>query len=441
MTSRAEPLTSETGRDRARAAGRLARGAAAVLLAMAACAGWLPATAGAQSGAQSGESWAADRRRMVDDDVAAAGIKDPRVLAAMLATPRHLFVPPDQRANAYYDMALPIGEGQTISPPFVVAYMTEQLEPRPGDRVLEIGTGSGYQAAVLSGLVAEVYTIEIVEPLARRAEAALGRLGYKNVHVRVGDGFVGWAEQAPFDKIIVTCSPEKVPQPLVEQLSEQGRLVIPVGERYQQTLYRYTKRGGKLEAEALEPTMFVPMTGAAERERLVKPDPLRPALVNGGFEKTSPGTDQPPGWYYVRQAAVRPEPDAPQGEHCLTMENRLPGRAARALQAFGIDGRRVPRLKVSLWVRAEGVEAGQTPDQLARVIVHFYDENRAAVGLHELGPWSGDLEWTHEQARFNVPREARLGVLGIGLFGATGQASFDDVRVRPIRTNPSVLPD
>ncbi len=169
-------------------------------------------------------------------------------------------------------MALPIGNGQSISPPLVVANMTEQLDPQPADRVLEIGTGSGYQAAVLSPLVRDVYTIEIQEALGKRADALLQRLGYKNVHRRIGDGYQGWPEAAPFDKIIVTCSPEQVPPALVEQLREGGRLIVPVGERFQQNLYLFRKTDGKLVGQALEPTMFVPMTGNAERQRLVKPD-------------------------------------------------------------------------------------------------------------------------------------------------------------------------
>ncbi len=174
------------------------------------------------------EEFRTRRMRMVDEEIVAAGVKNPRVIAAMRATPRHEFMPASLWPNAYYDMALPIGERQTISPPFIVAYMTEALDPQPKDKVLEIGTGSGYQAAVLSGLVQEVYTIEIVKLLGERAAKVLKRLNYANVHAKVGDGYLGWPEHAPFDKIIVTCSPEKVPQPLVDQLKEGGRIVIPV---------------------------------------------------------------------------------------------------------------------------------------------------------------------------------------------------------------------
>ena len=201
------------------------------------------------------------RKAMVENEIIAAGVTNPRVIEVLLKTDRHEFVPRRLRSQAYYDMSLPIGDRQTISSPFIVSFMTESLDPQPTDKVLEIGTGSGFQAAVLSPLAKEVYTIEIVEPLGRKAKRAhLKRLKYKNVHVKVGDGFQGWPEHAPFDKIIVTCSPEKVPDALVEQLREGGRMVIPVGERYQQTLYLFTKDNGKLRKEKLRPTLFVPMT-------------------------------------------------------------------------------------------------------------------------------------------------------------------------------------
>jgi protein-L-isoaspartate(D-aspartate) O-methyltransferase len=174
-------------------------------------------------------------------------------------------VPKDLRDHAYDDGPLPIGFGQTISQPYVVAFMTQKLEPQPSDRVLEVGTGSGYQAAVLAGLVKEVYSIEIVPELAKRAEADLQRLGYKNVHVRAGDGYKGWPEAAPFDAIIVTCAPEDVPNPLISQLKDGGRMIIPVGPRSDQQLVLLRKQGDRLEQRAVLPVRFVPMTGEAER--------------------------------------------------------------------------------------------------------------------------------------------------------------------------------
>ncbi len=210
----------------------------------------------------------AARQRMVREQLAARDITDARVLALMQAVPRHEFVPENLRAQAYADHPLPIGYGQTISQPYIVAFMTERIEPQPTDRVLEIGTGSGYQAAVLSGLVAEVYSIEIVEPLAQRAAADLRRLGYTNVNVRAGDGYQGWPEAAPFDAVIVTCAPEKVPQPLVEQLKDGGRMIIPVGPIWNQELILFRKQAGRLEKRAVLPVRFVPMTGESqERDR------------------------------------------------------------------------------------------------------------------------------------------------------------------------------
>src|SRR5213080_3444903 len=180
------------------------------------------------------DPFAAARKGMVRDQLSGPGraITNARVLTVMGKVPRHEFVPERYRSQAYEDGPLPIGYSQTISQPYIVAFMTEQLRPKPSDRVLEIGTGSGYQAAILAELVADVYTIEIVEPLAKNAEATLQRLNYKNVHVKAGDGYKGWPEAGPFDAVIVTCAPDKVPQPLVDQLKDGGRMVIPVGDRF-----------------------------------------------------------------------------------------------------------------------------------------------------------------------------------------------------------------
>jgi protein-L-isoaspartate(D-aspartate) O-methyltransferase len=172
------------------------------------------------------------------------------------------------RSGAYLDCPLPIGYDQTISQPFIVAFMTEQLEPKPTDKVLEIGTGSGYQAAVLAELVAKVYTIEIIDDLAKRAAADLRRLGYTNVYVRAGDGYKGWPEAAPFDAIIVTCAAEKVPRPLVEQLKDGGRMIVPVGPTWDQELLLLQKHGVKLERRAILPVRFVPMTGQSQRPNM-----------------------------------------------------------------------------------------------------------------------------------------------------------------------------
>ena len=203
---------------------------------------------------------------MVQQQLKARGIKDERVLTTMAKVPREEFVPADARVDAYEDGPLPIGYDQTISQPYIVAFMTEQLRLKPSDRLLEIGSGSGYQAAILAELVADVYTIEILEPLAKTAEATLQRLGYKNVHLRVGDGYQGWPEEAPFDAIIVTCAPDKVPPPLVDQLKDGGRMVIPVGERFAQQLYLLEKKNGQLKESATLPVRFVPMVRETQKK-------------------------------------------------------------------------------------------------------------------------------------------------------------------------------
>lgn len=383
------------------------------------------------------DRYAAPRDWMVETEIIAAGIKNPRVIQAMRATPRHEFVSRQQRPYAYFDMAMPIGHGQTISPPYVVAFMTEQLDPQPADNVLEIGTGSGYQAAVLSGLVANVYSIEIVEPLGRRAASTLRRLGLTNVHTKIGDGYQGWAEHAPFDKIIVTCSPEKIPQALVDQLVEGGRLVVPLGKRFQQTLYLFKKANGQLEREALRATFFVPMTGRAEQARQVKPNETFTELVHGSFEETMESSDQPLGWFYVRQGRVVADPKAPAGQRCLTFSNTTPGRHAQAMQAFGVDGRVVRKLEISSWIRGRDLRQGQNRRQQPGLIIEYYGQTRAPVGDGALGPILGTLDWEQRTTQVPVPTAARLAVVGVGLFGATGEISFDQVEVRAVGIRPS----
>ncbi len=217
---------------------------------------------------RSGE-FAAQRARMVETQIAARGVRDPRVLEAMRHVPRHWFVPGNLTGSAYADRPLPIGFDQTISQPYIVALMTELLAVRPGDKVLEIGTGSGYQAAVLSELTEEVYSIEIVEGLARRTMRLLKERGYGQVRVRIGDGFRGWPEEAPFDAIIVTCAAPQPPPALVEQLGAGGRMCIPVDSNLMgQDLLVLTKRAdGGVDRRNVLPVIFVPMTGEAQKER------------------------------------------------------------------------------------------------------------------------------------------------------------------------------
>ncbi|MDG2382889.1 MAG: protein-L-isoaspartate(D-aspartate) O-methyltransferase [Pirellulaceae bacterium] len=379
--------------------------------------------------AQPSGTMAVRRNQMVRDSLMSSGIINPRVIAAMRTTPRHEFVARQQRSQAYFDMALPIGESQTISSPFIVAFMTECIDPQRTDRVLEIGTGSGYQAAVLSALADEVYSIEIVEPLGRRAAKTLKRLRLNNVHVKLGDGFQGWPEHAPFDKIIVTCSPEKIPVALIEQLREGGRMVIPVGERYQQTMTLLRKENGKLKMEALRPTLFVPMTGTAEARRDVRPDPGNPELINGDFESQADQAEFVSGWYYQRQAKLVEAADAPEGDRYVELANQIRGRDCHLMQGLAIDGRAIQRLRFSAWGRARQIAVG-TDGEGARVVVSFYDENRRDLGQWWLGSWKPDGVWRREEKEVRVPIQAREAIVRIGLFGATGEASFDDIRLR-----------
>jgi protein-L-isoaspartate(D-aspartate) O-methyltransferase len=212
-----------------------------------------------------GRDWDAERRRMVDEQLRARDIRSARVLDAMLTVPRHLFVPEAQRADAYGDFPLPIGYDQTISQPYIVAFMTQALDIAPGDRVLEIGTGSGYQAAVLGALASEVYTIEIVAPLAERARETLTALGHRNIQVRTGNGYLGWPEHAPYDRIIVTAAPDEVPPALLQQLKVGGVIAIPVGTvRQELRILRRTATG--TETLSTLPVRFVPMINKPKKE-------------------------------------------------------------------------------------------------------------------------------------------------------------------------------
>jgi protein-L-isoaspartate(D-aspartate) O-methyltransferase len=213
-----------------------------------------------------GRDWAAERRRMVEQQLRARDIRDPRVLEAMQSVPRHLFIPEPQRSEAYYDSPVPIGHGQTISQPYIVAFMTQALQITADHRILEIGTGSGYQAAVLALLAKEVYTIEIIPELAARARDTLSAAGYKNVQVRTGNGYLGWPEQAPFDRVMVTAAPDEVPQALVQQLKVGGLMAVPVGTVMQELqILRRTEQGTEILSTL--PVRFVPMTNKPRTPR------------------------------------------------------------------------------------------------------------------------------------------------------------------------------
>ena len=381
--------------------------------------------------AQSRNGMNAEREHMVAEHIAAEGVTNPRVLESMRTVPRHLFVRADLRKFAYHDRALDLGHKQTISPPFIVAYMTEVIDPQPTDTVLEIGTGSGYQAAVLSSLVKDVYTIEIVEPLGKSAARTLELLDYKNVHCLVGDGYKGWPEHAPFDKIIVTCSPENIPVPLVEQLKEGGKMIIPLGERYQQVFHLLEKKDGKLEQKKLIPTLFVPMTGRSEEMRAVLPDPKHPKIVNGGFEESTLIAGQADGWHYQRRGTLVTE-GAPDGKQYIRFENSEPGRTAHALQASAIDGSVIGELQFSCRVKTQNIHQGTASGDLPGCVIYFFDGKRLPMGTVFVGPWLANDEWTRVSKSIPIPGTAREMIIQVGLNGATGTVSVDGMQIQGV---------
>lgn len=381
---------------------------------------------------QARDRFAAARRKMVTDVIEAEGVKNPLVLDAMATVPRHEFVGGGLRARAYEDVALPIGSQQTISSPFIVAYMTETLDPQPGDKVLEIGTGSGYQAAVLAAIVDQVYSIEIVNTLAKSAAKRLEKLGFENVTVKNGDGYLGWEEHAPFDRIIVTCSPESVPQPLIDQLREGGTMVVPIGERYQQSFYLFSKVDGKLKEKKLVPTLFVPMTGTSEDQRRVQPNSNNPYIVNGDFELDDNEDGRADGWHYQRQTEMCLEKPM-RGSVCLRFSNTTAGDLSQALQGSGVNGRNIAALKCAVWARTDGVAPGPAKQDFAGVIFHFYDSVRREVGSTVVARWRGTENWQQVRRTVAVPANAREMVIRIGLNGGTGTLDLDAFQIAPVR--------
>jgi protein-L-isoaspartate(D-aspartate) O-methyltransferase len=223
-----------------------------------------------------------------------------------------------------------------------------------------------------------------------------------------------------------------VPQPLVEQLKEGGRMIIPVGERFEQMLYRYTKTGGKLVAEPLRPTLFVPMTGTAESGREVQPDPLHPHLVNFSFEEEAGSTGEPRGWYYCRQMKIDQGADAPDGKRFLTFANSVPGRMSRALQGFAIDGKKIGEIEVNATIRGRNIQAGQSHEQLPQISLTYYDDSWTIIGRTFAGPFRGTFDWHPVSEKLRVPPKATKCIMHLGLLGGTGEFSIDNVAIRPI---------
>ena len=381
-----------------------------------------PANAPAQKHA-SPELLERARNRMVDEDVVGAGVKNSLVIQSMRDTPRHEFVlpkliEPGVSRHVAADRRTPNYFAADVRGLYDRAVGSAAEGSRVGDRHRQRLSSGGAQSVGKRGVHDRNHRIA-----GKARKQTLNRLKYTNVFVKIGDGYQGWPEHAPFDKIIVTCSPEEVPQPLIDQLKEGGRMIIPVGERYQQVFHLLKKQNGELVNEALRPALFVPMTGKAEESRQVQPDPLHPKLINGGFEEVV-GTDgQPTGWYYVRQMKVVTAPDAPEGQNYVTFSNSEPGRASRAVQGFPIDGRKVHDLELSCMVRGAEITPGSAPDQKPQLAIMFLDENRSPVGHLKIGPWEGTFAWQRVTGRIRVPPHAREGIVNIGLLGATGEVS------------------
>jgi protein-L-isoaspartate(D-aspartate) O-methyltransferase len=368
------------------------------------------------------------------------GLNNPNVIDAMKRVPRNRFVPPMYQSLAFWDQAIAIGNSQTISPPYIVAFMTEQLDPKPADKVLEIGTGSGYQAAVMSLLVDQVYSIEIVEPLAIQAKALLEKLGMDNVHLKVGDGYKGWADAAPFDSIIVTCSPESIPQPLADQLREGGRMIIPLGERFQQAFYLCRKVNGKLEKERLTQTLFVPMTGEAEKQRSVLPDPKKPKIFGGDFSEVRED-GSPTGWHYARDVQILTPENQVNGQKIARFTIKQvkkstgknpPDRPlfSQILQGFAVDGREVQGLRVEYRMRGQNILARWGHLMTPTAIICLFDEERRLIDEILLGTCMGNFGWDLVSRDIPIKPETREATILIGLPAATGQLDVQNVSVK-----------
>lgn len=370
------------------------------------------------------------RRRMVSEEIEAQGIENERLLEAMREVPREQFLPLPKRKLAYLNVVVTFGDGQVILPPLVTAHLIEQLNPQKNDKVLVIGAGSGYSTALLSRMCREVDAVEIDPAIAKTAEEVFARLKFTNIKMRVGDGFEGWKEHAPYQRIIVECSPENVPQPLVDQLAEGGVLLVPVGDEFDQTMHLCQKENGKLTTLSLWPTLLLPMKGKAEELRSQSATPRDPALLNGGFEELVPSTkDVPASWAYVRQGRAIADSSCPEGSNSLSFINVTPGVAATALQAFPVDGKKISELAIACKIWGKEVRPGQNRQQLPRVEVRFFDEKRRLVGGDWMGGWNMTFDWVKKDHVFAVPRQAKFAVIRIGLGGAVGEIRFDDFKL------------
>ena len=342
---------------------------------------------------------------------------------------------PKYRREAYFDMAFPIGDKQTISPPFIVAYMTEPLDPQPTDKVLEIGTGSGYQAAVLSPLVKEVYTIEIVESLGKSAaDARSSGSKYKNVVHQSRRRLSRLARaRARSTKSSSPARPRKCPSPLIDQLKEGGSMVVPVGERYQQTLYSLPQEGrqaGSRDAAA-HAVRAHDRQGRRSPQGQARPGQTRSSSTAASKKKP---TQRGPARLVLRTACeVGGRREAPDGKHYVSFTNDEPGRLPPiCCKAFAIDGRKVKQLKVSARVMTKNVVRGADDNEQCYILFTLYDDQRRDLGMQVMGPFLGTSDWHEETRTFDIPITAREGIFRIGLFGATGFAAYDKISIKKV---------
>lgn len=387
------------------------------------------------------------------------GLENDLVLSAMMRIPREKFLPQNKKSGAYRDVAIPIGCSRMDYSPYITAYCISQLDPAPDDKVLEIGTGCGYASAVLSLLVREVHTVEFHATLSKKANQSLKKIGIKNVYGKIGDGFQGCPEQAPFDKIIVWGAVEDIPESLIDQLKEGGRMVVSVGEKYQQTLYLCRKKNGELKKETLPPTFFTSMPGEAESRRILLADPKNPSILGGDFEHYYGETRLPYGWYHVKNARILQGPDAPNGTNYMRFEVEpeytivhdphemedsygeppeqfVPSaeKTAQIVQSFAIDGKTVSRVKFGVFLRAENIQPldPQNPPK-GTIVLAFYGEDREVLQCVQLASVYGSFNWKPFSTEIPVPRKTLEADLYIGLFQNAGRLDIDAVSLERTR--------
>ena len=376
--------------------------------------------------AQSVTAFEAARNQMVDEEIVAAGVKNPRVIEAMRDTPRHEFVPLDQRKNAYYDMALPIGEGQTISPPFVVAYMTEELDPQP-DRQ---GAGNRHRQRLSGGRAGRAGA----RGLHHRDRRAVGPQGGEDAETAAlrqrarqgGRRLQGLAGARPLRQDHRHLLAGKGAAGLGRSnCKEGGRMVVPVGERYQQTLYLLKKGDGQngVREAAADAVRAHDRPGRGSGARSSPTRPVRPSTT--AASSTSAGDPPlPAGWHYQRQLKLVAGNEAPRARTTSLFSNATPGRGCQALQGFAVDGRKVPQLELSACVRGKDIRPGQNPPPNAGHGHYLLRRERASIGEAGMGPWRGTFDWQAELKRIDVPSKAREAVMRIGLLGAVGELSL-----------------